>query len=107
MGEVTCANCGHKMNVELVSTLTPESAMRMTIHPMEGQKLSLDTVGASMSDMSKLLKAIAKEQGLQAEVFLDDLKIDPSGAVSFGFVITRFEKPVGLPSPRKRERRRA
>lgn len=97
-----CPHCAKELSIDLMTTLVPESAMRMVLKPKEGERLSLDTVGGTMADMAKLLKTIGKSQGIHAEVLLDDFKVLPDGGVDFGFVVARFEKPAGLPKAKKR-----
>lgn len=67
--EVVCPNCSHRINVEVVAAFK-ETTLACKYTVANGHRLQARTLGGTMVDMEKLLKAVAKGMGAKVEVLV-------------------------------------
>ena len=91
MDRMTCPLCEKEFALSRVAKFTPQSEVTMTLESANGQFLSLETIGKTMTHTSELFKALADAMDFDAEVLCSDMKVE-AGKVSFSFSILRTER---------------
>lgn len=90
---ILCQNCGEPLHFEAVSEIMNRSKMSMVIEPHEGELLSAETVGGTLTQMSKLLKAMGKDLGHSVNVCVSGLNFD-AGKIRFDVVVARQDGKI-------------
>lgn len=89
-----CPNCGDELGIEFISEAASESKMTFRIEPKNGERFCADTIGGTLLDMSKLLKAVGKEVGFKTTVFVENIIMTEDGAVESKLIIARSGKSL-------------
>jgi hypothetical protein len=90
---VHCPNCDHELSVGLVAQCTKESRVAWKIYPKPGELMNAATVGGTLVDVGKLLKAVGKEQGLRVDILVESVTSNQE-AITFNLLIARFEPGI-------------
>lgn len=84
---VKCPECGHEASYNLFSLIPDKQRMQFKIVPGESGLLSAETVGGTLAEMQKLLRAMGKEHGEKMNVSVCGIEYD-NGAVTFDLLLT-------------------
>lgn len=108
---VQCPSCKENLAVK---SIIPDSQLFYFVLDFDGEWLCASTLGGTITEMSKLLKAVAKDSGVKVEVFIESVEYGDHKA-KVGMLIARqstngqaITEPVdteaaGRPSPKMRQ----
>lgn len=71
--QLTCPNCQHKLDIVAAIEVPASQRMTFTIEH-ESRGLSLKTLHGVLSNLDKLLVAVAKQSGANVAVMVDSIK---------------------------------
>lgn len=78
----TCPSCAHEFNVALYAKLAAKQSMSMTIHPVEGGKLSMLHLGGMLRSFDRLLAACSAELGVKTICMVENISMADDGSVT-------------------------
>ena len=87
-----CPHCGGALGLSLVAKLKSESRMSYTVHPKDGELITAETLGGTINQVSKMLKAIGRELGVKTVVMIEGISTTPEGGLKTDLLICRQPK---------------
>lgn len=89
-----CPNCGTGLSMEV--QVPPEQRIFIEITSDQAHRMAARTIGETIVDMEKLLRAVGQQAGDPVEVFLDSFNVTDN-KVKIGFFV------VSNPNQRKQK----
>jgi hypothetical protein len=89
---VPCPHCKEPLTFEMVAKAAAETELSFKLTPRPGEMLDLETIGGSLSNFSKLLKAVGKSIDHKTMVMLKRTTTHDDGALEFIVQICRSTK---------------
>lgn len=81
-----CPNCAHEAELEECSKLDAENSVHFKLYPKPGSLMTAKTVGGTLSALEGLLRALAKEHNMKADVLVESVSTE-NGAIDFALRI--------------------
>lgn len=84
--EFKCPSCGHVSAFNLMSVMPQKQRMSFVIKPGENGMLGAETVGGTLDQMGKLIRALGREHGQRMSVMVSGVSYD-NGAIQFDLLV--------------------
>ncbi|MGE0853312.1 MAG: hypothetical protein AB7O44_27495 [Hyphomicrobiaceae bacterium] len=85
---IACPKCGEPIAARIWARAMDQHRMVISLAPKPGDHLAAHTVGGSLSDIDRLLKAAGREIGVKTLTLLERVETTEAGELRFHLLIT-------------------
>lgn len=82
-----CPHCKEPLSLDVAASVKAKHRLAMVLHPKEDTLLSAETVGGTLVQLSKMLKACAKSLSVKNDVMVERITTDEDGAIKMEVLI--------------------
>lgn len=87
-----CPHCQAELDqIDLIGRLKKQSSISLRLHPKQGEAISANTLGATLLQFEKLLKAESESLDIKTTVAIDSVQTSEDGAIEVKFVLMRLQ----------------